>query len=157
MRTAKPCGPGTRCWCQVGGGFRRPDRVRKIFNPPMAVTRRIRRRGERGISRKTIVQGMPGCSDCTCMLVCACYCFLHARPRVQRAPGVPCALFLCGRNDLQGPGETRRGNAEVCFVVIASEAKQSTPPLAERWIASRSLSSGAHSRDPVARNDGAGG
>ena len=20
MRTAKPCGPGTRCWCQVGGG-----------------------------------------------------------------------------------------------------------------------------------------
>src|SRR6202163_1684020 len=24
----------------------------------------------------------------------------------------------------------------------------------ERWIASRSLSSGAHSRDPVARNDG---
>ena len=26
-RTAKPCGPGTRCWCQVGGGFRRSDRV----------------------------------------------------------------------------------------------------------------------------------
>src|ERR1700709_1013774 len=25
------------------------------------------------------------------------------------------------------------------------------------WIASRSLSSGAHSRDPVARNDGVGG
>jgi hypothetical protein len=20
-RTAKPCGPGTRCWCQVGGGM----------------------------------------------------------------------------------------------------------------------------------------
>src|SRR3984893_19526758 len=20
MRTAKSCGPGTRCWCQVGGG-----------------------------------------------------------------------------------------------------------------------------------------
>jgi hypothetical protein len=26
-------------------------------------------------------------------------------------------------------------------------------PLAARWIASRSLSSGAHSRDPLARND----
>jgi hypothetical protein len=25
---------------------------------------------------------------------------------------------------------------------------------ADRWIASRSLSSGAHSRDPLARNDG---
>src|SRR5260370_29145768 len=44
--------------------------------------------------------------------------FLHARPRVQQAPGVPCALFS-GRNDLQSPGKTRRGNAEVCFVVIA--------------------------------------
>ena len=39
---------------------------------------------------------------------------LHARPRVQQAPGVPCALFFSGRNDLQSPGETRRGNAEVC-------------------------------------------
>src|SRR2546423_777009 len=28
------------------------------------------------------------------------------------------------------------------------------PDDAERWIASRSLSSGAHSRDPLARNDG---
>src|SRR5262249_3056521 len=31
--------------------------------------------------------------------------------------------------------------------------KQSGAPLAARWIASRSLSSGAHSRDPLARND----
>jgi hypothetical protein len=23
-RTVKPCGPGTRCWCQVGGGFASP-------------------------------------------------------------------------------------------------------------------------------------
>jgi hypothetical protein len=28
---------------------------------------------------------------------------------------------------------------------------------AARWIASRSLSSGAHSRDPLARNDGGNG
>jgi hypothetical protein len=26
-RTTKPCGPDTRCWCQVGGGFRQPNRV----------------------------------------------------------------------------------------------------------------------------------
>ena len=38
-RTAKPCGPGTRCWCQVGGGFCRPDRSCKAVNPPMTVTR----------------------------------------------------------------------------------------------------------------------
>jgi hypothetical protein len=37
--------------------------------------------------------------------------------------------------------------------VIASAAKQSIYPCAAAWIASRSLSSGAHSRDPVARND----
>jgi hypothetical protein len=34
-------------------------------------TRRIRLQGERGISRQTIAQGMPECSGCTCMLVCA--------------------------------------------------------------------------------------
>ena len=33
----------------------------KSFNPPMTVTRRIRRRGERGISRKAIARGMPEC------------------------------------------------------------------------------------------------
>ncbi|MGC2813025.1 MAG: hypothetical protein WA303_21995, partial [Bradyrhizobium sp.] len=36
----------------------------------------------------------------------------------------------------------------------AIATKQSTPPFAVIWIASRSLSSGAHSRDPLARNDG---
>src|SRR4029079_13860736 len=37
----------------------------------------------------------------------------------------------------------------------AKATKQSIHPLLQwRWIASRSLSSGAHSRDPVARNDG---
>src|SRR5665647_3497339 len=29
LRTAKPCGPGTRCWCQVGGGFCEPNRARQ--------------------------------------------------------------------------------------------------------------------------------
>jgi len=52
----------------------------------------------------------------------------------------------------------RRENADAHqeFSVIASEAKQSIAPQAEEWIASRSLSSGAHSRDPLARNDGGG-
>jgi hypothetical protein len=88
----------------------------KTFNSPMTVARRIRRRGERGISRKTIVRGMPECSDCTCMLVCASYVhFAHetagaARTRHSLRP------LACGRNDLQSPGETRRGNAEVCLI-----------------------------------------
>jgi hypothetical protein len=40
--------------------FFEPDRVQKTFDPPMTVTRRIRRRGEHDISRKTIAQGRPG-------------------------------------------------------------------------------------------------
>jgi len=32
-------------------------------------------------------------------------CILHTRPRVQQAPGVPCALSLLGRNDLVQPGQ----------------------------------------------------
>ena len=67
-RTAKPCGPDTRCWCQVGGdSSTRPGRI--SLNPPTTVTRRIRRRGEHGISRKAITQGMPGASAepvCSC-------------------------------------------------------------------------------------------
>jgi hypothetical protein len=61
MRTAKACGSGTRCWCQVGGDFVGPTGRGKIFNPPMTVTRRIRRREERAISHKAIAQGMPEC------------------------------------------------------------------------------------------------
>jgi hypothetical protein len=50
---------------------------------------------------------------------------------------------------------SRREIADAHVVVIARSAatKQSSPWL-QLWIASRSLSSGAHSRDPLARNDG---
>ena len=78
-----------RWWCQVPGkptllgddGGKKPVR-----------------RGEHDISRKAIAQGMPECSDCTCMLVCAFLCaHLHTRPRVQQAPGIPCSL-CCWRD-----------------------------------------------------------
>jgi hypothetical protein len=35
----------------------------------------------------------------------------------------------------------------------AKATKQSSSPESKFWIASRNLSSGAHSRDPLARND----
>jgi hypothetical protein len=44
-------------------------------------------------------------------------------------------------------------NHGLSIPVIASQAQQSIL-LLRLWIASRSLSSGAHSRDPLARNDG---
>src|SRR3954462_14233447 len=49
-------------------------------------------RGELVISRKAIAQGMSDALRCP---VCSCAHFfypLHMRPRVQRAPGIPCAL-----------------------------------------------------------------
>jgi hypothetical protein len=39
-------------------------------------------------------------------------------------------------------------------VIARSVATKQSILSAELWIASRSLSSGAHSRDPLARNDG---
>ena len=71
LRTAKPCGPGTRGWCQAGGGLQAPNRAMRTVNSSAMEARGIRLQGELGISRKTIAQGMPGCSGCTCMLVCA--------------------------------------------------------------------------------------
>ena len=54
-------------------------------------------RGDHVISRKAIAQGMSVCSPLTCMLVCAfSYAQMHTRPRVQRAPGIPCSLCSSG-------------------------------------------------------------
>ena len=39
----------------------RSNRIGMAIKPAATVTRRIRRRGERGISRKAIAQGMPEC------------------------------------------------------------------------------------------------
>ena len=79
----------------------RPDR--SAIKPAAMEAKGIRLQGERGISRQTIAQGMPECSGCTCMLVCASIYILHTRPRVQQAPGIPCSLSLGDKVD----GKTR--------------------------------------------------
>jgi len=79
---------------------------------------------------------------------------LHARLRAHQAPGIPRALFIERAKRNEHLAQSTRGEiANVCLTVIASAAKQSIYPLAATWIASRSLSSGARSRDPLARND----
>ena len=71
---------------------------------------------ERGISRKPIAQGMPDCSDCTCMLVCASSHISRTRDRgCSKHPAFPAPSSLWAIKNLQSPGETRRGNAEVCL------------------------------------------
>ena len=50
------------------------------------------------------------------MLVCAflCICIWHARPRVQRAPGLPCALLFWAPMNCKPRAKCCRENAEVC-------------------------------------------
>ncbi len=71
----------------------------RAVNSPAMEARGIRLQGELGISRNTIARGMPGCSGCTCMLVCAFLSASCTRDRgCQPAPGIPCALrFLEGK------------------------------------------------------------
>jgi hypothetical protein len=114
-RTAKPCGPDTRCWCQACRGFSEPNRVRPNPNLQATVTRRIRRRGEHGISRKTIAQGMPDCSVCTCYSRVRSLCiFAHesaGAERIRHSLHPPWSRVI----PLQNPDASRRGKAELCL------------------------------------------
>src|SRR5580658_3013853 len=99
---------------------------------------------------------MSGESDVTVVTTLVCFSSLRTRMRVRRAPGIPCALGFEGGTYWQTSGEI---TPRECGTVSASlrgatATKQSTLTLAARRIASRSLSSGARSRDPLARNDG---
>src|SRR5258706_12176640 len=70
-------------------------------------------RGEREVSRKTIARGMPGRSGVTVVTTLVCFFISHARLRVHRAPGIPCALyFRRGETVLQNSGASRREIAE---------------------------------------------
>ena len=88
-----------------------PDR--SAIKPAAMEAKGIRLQGEHGISRQTIAQGMPECSDCTCMLVCASHYIMHTRPRVQRAPGIPCALSLEGKDSMASLGQIEPRDREV--------------------------------------------
>ena len=52
-------------------------------------------------------------------------CTLHARPRMQRASGIPCSLPFWRDNETQASGASCRENANAHHHVIASVAKQS--------------------------------
>jgi hypothetical protein len=45
-------------------------------------------------------------------------CILHTRPRVQRAPGIPCALCLEGKEiQQQTSGESSREIVKPCLLI----------------------------------------
>src|SRR5436309_4739898 len=123
----------------------------------MTVSNKPGHRGEREVSRKTIARGMPGRFRCDRGDYARVLCFiLHARLRAHQAPGIPCALcFLRGRTSKQNSRERRGEIAKPCLPSLRGAKRRAIhSSFAAPWIASRSLSSGAHSRDPLARNDG---
>src|SRR5260370_7020495 len=74
------------------------------------------------------------------MLVCVFWCVLHTRPRVQRAPGLPCALFLMRAEVWATLGHIMpRECGGMSPVVIARESGRSSTP---RLIGSSSGVSG---------------
>jgi hypothetical protein len=91
MRTVKSCGSGAAV---LALRWRlRIDPSDRARRPADNGGKRAVLRGEHVISRKAIAQGRPECFPLPCMLVCTfCLRKSHARPRVQQAPGLPCAL-----------------------------------------------------------------
>src|SRR5215216_1714348 len=88
----------------------------------------IRLQGELGISRKAIARGMPECSDCTCMLVCAFLCTHCTRDRgCSVHPAFPApSVFEGGDKFMQASGAMRRENANAHSVVIVREGGRSS-------------------------------
>ena len=103
-----------------------PDR--SAIKPAVTEARRIRLRRERGISRKAIAQGMPECSDCTCMLVCV---FLRTYSTRDRGcsvhPAFP-APSSRGTRFWQASGATRRENAGLCLFRMTNRRLTREPP-----------------------------
>jgi hypothetical protein len=72
-----------------------PNRASGAANSQMTVTKGIRRRGERGVSRKAIARGMSECYPLPCMLVCANAQSLGTRDRGCSAhPAFPAPSFF---------------------------------------------------------------
>jgi hypothetical protein len=115
--------------------FAGPTGREKTFNPSMTVTRRIRRRGERGISRKAIARGMPECLRLYLYAHVRFFCTIwHMRPRVQRAPGIPCSLFCFEGQTVPAmlgqimPRERAAVSVAAFSTVVARERGRSSTP-----------------------------
>ena len=120
LRTAKPCGPGTRCWCQAGGGASTQPGPNNPSIRRRRRQKRIRLRGEPGISRKTIAQGMSDALRCP---VCSCashHSFAHetagaARTRHSLRPpasrGAELAVKLRAPRAARSPRHCERSEA----------------------------------------------
>jgi hypothetical protein len=109
---------------------RRPDAGVKFVRSKRLLTsdggKKAGHQGEREVSRKTIARGRPLNLYARVRIS---LCSLHTRPRVQRAPGLPCALLFEGASFWQTSGASCREIAKACrvptpSVVIPGRAKR---------------------------------
>jgi hypothetical protein len=126
-----------------------PNRARKTFNPLTTVTRRIRRRGEHGISRKTIAQGRrnaPTVPVCSCALAIV---FCTRDRGCSKHPAFPAPSSL-GAKRFARPG--RKVSRECGGVFCRHCERRRTPPPFEASAALRHLRvTATRERHPCAR------
>jgi hypothetical protein len=95
MRTAKPCGPGRRCYGQAFAEVcaSPTGRTAPSIRGAREARRKVRLPGEHGISRPTTAQGRPSDWLHLYAAVRSPLRFIRAADRgCQSAPGLPCAL-----------------------------------------------------------------
>jgi hypothetical protein len=94
----------------------------RAVNPPAMEAKGIRLQGERGISRQTIAQGMPECSSCTCMLVCALFALIaHETAGAASTWHSLRPLLFEGQDSCKPRAQMRGETADTHSVVITRE------------------------------------
>ncbi len=148
VRTAKPCGPGRRCYGQAFAEVcasptgRTASSIREVRE----ARRKVRLPGERGISRPTIAQGRP--SDWHHLYAAVrffCVCFSRSRPRVRgQHPAFPAPSWLTGWSDQAKLGRMRSEKAEVYLRVedVCDILRSCAPDAAQRPFDGALLSRG---------------
>ncbi len=120
LRTAKPCGPGCRCYSQAFAKTHRPNRARCIIYSRSDGDKRNSSPGRARHTLSTHCAGKAGCFPAhlwfsRCAFACA-----HLRTAghgCQPAPGLPCALFTEeGEGREQNSGVRCRENADPCVI-----------------------------------------
>ncbi|MGY4508638.1 hypothetical protein ACVIN2_002092 [Bradyrhizobium sp. USDA 3650] len=150
VRTAKPCGPGRRCYGQaVAEVCASPTgRTASLIRGAREARRKVRLPGEHGISRPTIAQGRP--SDWLHLYAAvrfSCVCFSRSGPRVPA--GTRPSLRPLGQEGgvtKQSSGETRREDVKLCLQIKMRAGRVALPPHTPSLRAQRS--------NPVCRRGG---
>jgi hypothetical protein len=102
------------------GGCVRQNRV--VLAPVAGVKSAEVFRAQPGVRSTLIAQGMPGCSDCTCMLVCVFSAHI-ARETAGAASARRSLRPRSGGRFLHSSGASRRGGAMACFPTVIARRR----------------------------------